>query len=203
MKLVDNKHFENESDELRELLPWYENGTLAEGEREAVRALLATDLEANRQRREWHALREALVDEPTLASDMGLNLQRLRTQIGPRRAVAYLPVSTRWLALAACAIVALGVSTFYAGTRVGPYRTLTSSAPLAVAADAELIRVDVVDGVDAAVLAQLAGDADVRVLSGPSEHGVATLAVPHGHAQQVMARLNADPRLRFVAPVAR
>jgi len=41
------------------------------------------------------------------------------------------------------------------------------------------------------------------VLSGPSEHGVATLAVPHARAQQIIARLSADPRLRFVAPVPR
>jgi len=72
-----------------------------------------------------------------------------------------------------------------------------------VAADADLVRVDVAAGVDAAALLQLAADPQVRVLSAPSEHGVATLAVPHAHAQQIIARLNADPRLRFVAQVPR
>lgn len=191
-------------DALRDLLPWYENGTLSDVERERVRALLATDLEANRQRRELHALRDALVDEPMLAPNMGSNLQRLRAQMGPQRALAYVPMTTRWLAIAATAVVALGAATFYAGTRVGPYQTLTSAAALdPVAADADIIRVDVVAGVDATALAQLAGDPQVRVLDGPSEHGVATLAVPHAHARQVIARLNADPRLRFVAPVPR
>jgi len=191
-------------DALRELLPWHENGTLNDVDRERVRALLATDLEANRQRRELHALREALIDEPTLASDMGSNLQRLRAQMGPSRAVAYMPMTTRWLAIAASAIVTLGAVTFYAGTRVAPYQTLTSTAALEpVAADADLVRVDVAAGVDAAALVQLAGDSQVSVLSGPSEHGVATLAVPHARTQQIIARLSADPRLRFVAQVPR
>jgi len=61
----------------------------------------------------------------------------------------------------------------------------------------------VATGVDAATLSAIAADPDVRVLNGPSEHGVATLAVPHAHARQVLARLSADPRLRFVAAVAR
>ena len=189
---------------LRQLLPWHENGTLNDIERERVRALLATDLEANRQRRELHAIREALVDESTLASDMGSNLQRLRAQMGPTNAIAYMPMTARWLAIAASAIVSLGAVTFYAGTRVGPYQTLTATAASEpVAADADLVRVDVAAGVDAAALLQLAADAQVRVLSGPSEHGVATLAVPHARAQQIIARLSADPRLRFVAPVPR
>jgi len=191
-------------DALRQLLPWHENGTLNDIERERVRALLATDLEANRQRRELHAIREALVDESTLASDMGSNLQRLRAQMGPTNAIAYMPMTARWLAIAASAIVSLGAVTFYAGTRVGPYQTLTATAASEpVAADADLVRVDVAAGVDAAALMQLTGDAQVRVLSGPSEHGVATLAVPHARAQQIIARLSADPRLRFVAPVPR
>lgn len=198
MKTLDTR------DALRELLPWHENGTLNDVDRERVRALLATDLEANRQRRELHALREALIDEPTLASDMGSNLQRLRAQMGPTNAIAYMPMTARWLAIAASAIVTLGAVTFYAGTRVAPYQTLTSTAALEpVAADADLVRVDVAAGVDAAALMQLAGDAQVRVLSGPSEHGVATLAVPHARTQQIIARLSADPRLRFVAQVPR
>ena len=198
MNIIDTR------DAARQLLPWHENGTLNEIERERVRALLATDLEANRQRRELHALREALIDEPTLASDMGSNLQRLRAQMEPSHAIAYMPMTARWLAVAASAIVTLGAVTFYVGTRVGPYQTLTSTAALdPVSADADLVRVDVAPGVDASALVQLAGDAQVRVLNGPSEHGVATLVVPHARTQQVMARLNADPRLRFVAQVPR
>ena len=191
-------------DELRQLLPWYENGTLNDAERDEVRALLATDLETNRQRRDLHALRDALADEPMLAPNMGANLQRLRVQLGARRPVMYLPMNARWLALAASAIFALGIATFYAGTRVGPYRTLTASAPAdSVPADFDLIRVDVVPGVDAALLSSLTGDADVRIVHAPSERGVATLAVPRAHAPQVIARLNADSHLRFVAPVPR
>lgn len=189
---------------LRELLPWHENGTLNDIERERVRGLLATDLEANRQRRELHVLREALIDEPTLASDMGSNLQRLRAQMGPNSAIAYMPMTKRWLAIAASAIVSLGAATFYAGTRVGPYQTLTATATLdPVSADADLVRVDVAPGVDPTVLVQLAGDPQVRVLDGPSAHGVATLVVPRAHTQQIIARLSADPRLRFVAQVPR
>ena len=69
--------------ELRQLLPWYENGTLDEDERDAVHALLATDLEANRQRRELRALHDALADDSTLASNMEVNLRRLRARMSP------------------------------------------------------------------------------------------------------------------------
>ncbi|HZP65486.1 MAG TPA: hypothetical protein VFB32_04195 [Rudaea sp.] len=187
---------------IRELLPWYENGTLPEREREAVRALLATDLEANRQRRELRALREAIVDDTTLATDMAVNLRALQTRLDAP--VGAKPNRLRWFACAAALLLALGGSTFFAGLRVGTYHTLSTPAatPL-VPADFELIRVDVARNVDATLLLSLAGDPQARVLLGPSEHGVATLVVPRDHAAVVMARLNRDPRLRFVAPVPR
>jgi hypothetical protein len=188
--------------EIRQLLPWYENGTLRGDERDAVHELLATDLEGNRQRRELRVLREVLADDPTLATNMVLNLGRLQSRLGPSRIAV--PLTARWLAAAALVILAIGAVTFFAGMRLGSYHTLTApSAAESVPMDAELIRVDVVAGVDAAALLRLAGDPQARVLHGPSEHGVATLAVPRDHAQQITARLSADPRLRFVAPVPR
>ena len=109
-----------------------------------------------------------------------------------------------WLALAVLLILALGVVTFFAGARVGSYHTLSAPEPaFSIPADAELVRVAVVPGIDATALTQLAGDPQVRVLRGPSERGVATLAVPRARAQQIIARLSVDPRLRFVAPVSR
>ena len=188
--------------EIRQLLPWFENGTLRADERDAVRALLATDLEGNRQRRELRVLREVLANDATLATNMALNLGRLQGRLGPSRIAVRL--TTRWLAAAALMVLAVGATTFFAGVRLGSYHTLTAPATAeSVPADAELIRVDVVAGVDAEALVRLAGDPQVRVLHGPSEHGVATLAVPRAHAQQITARLSADPRLRFVAPVPR
>jgi hypothetical protein len=189
---------------LRELLPWYENGTLRPDEREAVRALLATDLEANRQRRELRALREVLSDDPLFASNVAVNLRHLDARLGRSAATPAERTAPRWLALAALLALALGVGTFFAGERAARYETLTAPQPLpATPLDASLLRVDVVPGMDAAELALLAGDPGVRVLRGPSGHGVATLAVPRGHEQQVTARLRADPRLRFIAPVPR
>jgi len=186
--------------ELHQLLPWYENGTLHADENAAVRALLATDLEANRQRRELRALRDTLTDDPTLTTNVTLNWRRLQARMGSSHMITYVPMTTHWLAIAALAFLALGVATFYAGARLGPYHTLTAPDP-SVPADVELVRVDVVASVDAAALARLADDPEVHVLRGPSDHGVATLAVPRAHAQQVIKRLSADPRLRFVAPV--
>jgi len=188
------------NDELRQLLPWYENGTLHGDERDEVHTLLAADLEANRQRRELRAMREAVADDSTLAPNMALNLQRLHARLGARRA---LPIAPRWLALAALLILAFGTAAFFAGMRMGTYHTLTAASGDSVPADFELVRVDVVAGVDAAALARVAGDAQVRVLHEPSQYGVATLAVPRARAPQIMARLSADPRLRFVAPVPR
>src|SRR5258705_8570568 len=101
---------------LRELLPWYENGSLSESEHDSVRALLATDLEANRQRRELRVLREVLSEEPILATNMAQNLRRLHARLGTGPASAAAWFEPRWLALAALLALVVGVTTFFAGT---------------------------------------------------------------------------------------
>jgi len=190
--------------EVLELLPWYENGTLNDAENEAARVLLSTDLDANRQARELRVLRAALADEPILATNMQVNLRRLNARIDPppsRRRPWFAPFA---LAAAALMVVATGIGLFFAGERAGRFHTLTAPAELPpVPADAVLYRVDVAAGVDAAQLAALAGVPGARVLQGPSERGVALLAVPGADAESMLARLHADPRLRFVTAVAR
>lgn len=189
--------------ELIELLPWHENGTLSGAEADAVRELLSTDLEANRQLRELRALRGALADEPIMATNMALNLRRLCARIdppAPRRRPWFNPFA---LAAAALLVVAGGLGIFAAGERAGRYHTLTTPADLpAVAADAVLFRVTVAAGTDAGALTTLAGDG-ARVLQGPDAYGVALLAVPRAGAGDAVARLQADPRLRFITPVPR
>lgn len=185
--------------ELTELLPWYENGTLDDSENEAVRDLLASDLEANRQVRELRALRSALADEPILATNMTMNLRRLYARIDPparARRTWFVP-----LAMAATTLfaIATGFGLFMAGERAGRFHTLTTPAELPpLPSDNVLYRVDVAPGLDAAQLSALAGAPGVRVLQGPSEHGVALLAVPSADSERVLARLRADPRLRFI-----
>lgn len=190
--------------ETLELLPWYENGTLDATEAEAVRELLATDLDANRQARELRALRAALADEPILATNMSMNLRRLHARIDPepRRRPAW--VMPTWFAAAASLLVVAGLGLFMAGERSANYVLLTKpQAVPAVPADYVLYRVDVADGVDAAALAALAGIPEARILQAPSAHGVALLAVPDASSAEVLARLRADPRLRFVTVVPR
>lgn len=191
-------------EELYELLPWQENGTLDGDEREAVRALLANDFEANRQARELRVLHAAVADEPIMATNMAMNLRRLYARLDPPR-----PQRPRWfvplsLAAAAMLMTAGGLGLFMAGERAGRFHTLTAPSELpATPADAVLYRVDVAAGVDAAQLAALTGSAGTRVLQGPSERGVALLAVPAADAGRVLATLRADSRLRFVTPVPR
>jgi hypothetical protein len=191
---------------LYELLPWLENDTLQGAEKEAVRALLASDLEANRQARELRVLQGAVADEPIMSTNMTMNLRRLYARIDPpaprRRPRWFVPVS---MAAAALLTVAGGFGLFKAGERAERFHTLTSSPAesLPVPANSVLFRVDVVAGVDAAQLTQLAGVAGVSVLQGPSERGVALIAVPRADAESVASRLSSDPRLRFVAQVPR
>jgi len=165
--------------------------------------LLACDLDANRQVREIRALRTAIADEPILATNMQMNLRRLYARMDPparRRPVWFMPLS---YAAAALLTVSAGMGIFFAGERAGSYVTLTNPSSLAAPADSVIYRVDVVAGVDAGELAALTGVAGVRVLEGPSERGVATLAVPGADAERVLAKLHADPRLRFVTAVPR
>jgi hypothetical protein len=190
---------------LYELLPWHENDTLEGAEKDAVRALLANDLEANRQARELRVLHGAVADEPIMATNMAMNLRRLYARLdppAPRRPRWFVPVS---MAAAALLMVAGGFGLFMAGERAERFHTLTSppAESFTVPADSVLYRVDVVAGVDAAQLEQLAGAAGVRVLQGPSERGVALIAVPRAEAESVASRLSTDPHLRFVAPVPR
>lgn len=190
--------------ETLELLPWYENGTLDDAEREAVRELLACDLDANRQARELRVLRAALAEEPILATNMAMNLRRLHAAIDPparARPRWFVPVT---LAATAVLAVATGFGLYSAGERAGQFHTLTTPARLpAVAADEVLYRVTVAPGVDAAQLTALAGASGARMLQAPSEHGVALVAAPAADAARVLARLEADPRLRFVTAVER
>lgn len=188
--------------ELHELLPWHVNGTLVGDEREAVRALLASDLEANRQARELKLLRAALADEPIMATNMAMNLRRLNARLDPPRRA-----TPRWfvpLSLAATALLAIagGFALFLAGERAGRFQTLSTPDALVAAPGRTLIRVTVDPGTDAPQLVALAGDRQARVVEGPSAYGVAVLEVPAAEAGPVLARLRADPRLRFVAPVA-
>jgi len=191
-------------EELYELLPWQENGTLEGAEREALRALLASDLEANRQARELRVLHSAVADEPIMATNMAMNLRRLYARLDPprpRRPRWFMPLS---FAAAAMLLVAGGLGLFMAGERAGRYVTLTTPHELpATPADAVLYRVDVAAGVDAAQLAALTGSSGVHVLEGPSERGVALLSVPAADADRVLATLRADSRLRFVTAVPR
>ena len=199
-----HSHERDERQAAREMLPWFENGTLDERENETMRALLASDLEANRQRRELRAMHEALAGDATLGAHQALNLRALHARIDAEDARAARRRKAPLWALAASLLLVAGASLFFAGTRVGEYRTLTSNAPLAaVGEDYELVRVDAAAGVDAAALQRLTGDADARVLVGPSAHGVATLAVPRAHAAAVLAHLRAAPELKFVAEVPR
>ena len=194
----------SQKEDLYELLPWHENGTLDGSDSDAVRALLASDLEANRQVRELRVLRGAVADEPIMATNMAMNLRRLYARLDPPA-----PRRSRWLmplsfAAAASLMVAAGLGLFLAGERAGRFVTLTKPTELpVVSADSVLYRVNVVAGVDAVQLAQLAGAPGVRVLQGPSERGVALIAVPGADAEAVAARLGSDPHLRFVAMVPR
>src|SRR5215475_13147953 len=116
--------------DLYELLPWHENGTLDGDESDALRALLATDLEANRQARELRVLRAAVADEPILATNMTMNLRRLRARIdppAPQRRGWFLPLPAvfagvrgmTFAAVAASLLVVGGLSLYTAGVRQG------------------------------------------------------------------------------------
>jgi hypothetical protein len=204
-----------------DLLPWYSNGTLAEPERNDVRAHLGTCLVCRREL----AFLEQLERGVAGSADLDFTPQRSLGALLPRIAACEAPPARRaWLrvnsaiealralhpALRGTLLVQTALILF-AGLfllraplpdRAPRFETL-SDAPALAAADPGALRLRVVfaPAATAADIETLLRASDARMVDGPSSVGAFAIAVPAEAGADVLERLRADARVRLAEPV--
>ena len=211
------------ADEVAQLLPWFVNGTLSDEDARRVDAHLegceACRMDAADQGRMLELLRAPEQVEFSPQAGLRKLLGRLdkqrAEQAAPSAAVVTKPGwrsagnSVRWL-VAAVVIQGVALSTI-AGLqllhqpsveRAAAYRTLTS-----VRVETASLRVAFVPTTTLAELQDLLRANQLVAIAGPSDAGIFTLGLdPSSTGEQaqavVLARLRADPRVRFAEPLA-
>lgn len=209
-------------DEAGRLLPWFVNGTLSSADASRVAAHLerceTCRLDAAEQGRVFELLQAPEQLEYSPQAGLRRLLGRIDESELEAQAARSAPHSmgaawrssgnaVRWLA-AAVVIQGVALSTIAGvqflrpSTEAGAYRTLTS-----VRVDAASLRVAFVPTVTLAELQDLLRANQLVAVAGPSEAGIFTLALEPSVSGQdvqaaVLARLRADPRVRFAEPLA-
>jgi hypothetical protein len=198
---------------IADLFPWYLNGTLDADERQRV----------DRHIRECSTCREELARERRIYEEMAAapsveympapSLKRLnaaiddqRTEVRPVRA-AVMRRRPRWIALAAASIALAAVAVAFLtanrwGQLHGPnYHTVT--APIAHPHD-EVIRAVFAPTITLLDLQGILAEAQLRIVSGPTEAGVYSLAATSDRATSAsLALLRKHPEVRFAESTER
>lgn len=190
-----------------ELLPWLANGSLSTAERDAVELHVRSCLSCHRELKEQQRLRLAVRAQPTIHLSAQTGYERLTRALGgepllgePRRAR---PVD-RFVRLATLAAAGLAVVAMLLWVVPSPrgnettYETLATEQPL-VAGELDIV---FVHSITAAEMQALLAEIDAGIASGPSEAGRYTIRpndsnVTDAQLDELLARLAADPRIRF------
>jgi hypothetical protein len=212
----------DEHDEVLALLPWRVNGTLGESvtaridEHLRVCAECRRELEAERRlygsiraetssvdhapqasfEKLWSRIEEVERDvprDPAVPHPTAATTGRVAHPASPR-----IPLGPRRWLLAASLLVAFGAGYFAASPE---YRTATSATPPAQSLPAVRAVFDPSTTVEE--LTRILRETRLTIVAGPSDSGVCTLALDPGSAgslESALARLRADPRVRFAEP---
>jgi putative zinc finger protein len=206
-----------------ELLPWYVNGTLPDGEQRTVEAHAARCAPCREEIESCRKLGEALrQEEETAPSPHPARLARLMARLDEagegslaarlRSLAAATPRPVRWAMAAQLAALLLLAGAWVwqsssgaAGAPPALYRTLSDPAPPAPAPVPGAVRVRVVFAEDASerqirdVLLGIGG----QLAAGPSPLGAYTVELPAGRdpLPLVLAHLRSRPEVRFAEPV--
>jgi anti-sigma factor RsiW len=214
------------------LLPWLANGRLAAAQRALVEEHVAACAECAREVARERLMCEALTQPERVTYAPGPSFRKLleridgraaavRTTAGARAAAparrTLRPAVSAWrplgLAWAASVVLVAGLAALTATTwrwSQPLYATYTSSA----ATSAEVLHIAFVPSVSVGEAGQLLHSAGARVVEGPDSVGIfgiapAAPASPDGagarlHQQlsELAQRLRADPRVRWVEPLA-
>jgi anti-sigma factor RsiW len=211
--MSDNHPLENASihEEITLLLPWYVNGTLDDLSRERLEAHVDACPACRNDLSLEQRIFATIDGETAIDYVPGASLKRLQTQLASlqsRVAVPELPQSpgrTPWRALAAASIVAVTVSIsvllverwvqLRPPAAQPPYRTVTVDTPRS---RDEVIRAVFAPNITLVELQTILDEAQLRIISGPSEAGVYSLASNSGKpVRSSLIQLRRHSSVRF------
>jgi anti-sigma factor RsiW len=187
--MTHNRRTENSAEhlEVSALLPWYVNETLAEADRLRVETHAGNCMACREDLAAQQRICEAIEAQPALNYMPVASLKRLQARLDTLAAPAATPPQEQpanrmpwrgWMA-ASIAAVAVAVALFAADRwvleqRLQPsYRTVTSSVPRP---QGEVIRAVFSPTITLVELQTILDEAQLRIVSGPTEAGVYSLA---------------------------
>jgi anti-sigma factor RsiW len=201
------------------LIPWYANETIGEDERRRVEAHLDGCEKCRRELVEQQHLREAMSSDTAVEYMPAASLNRLRARLdgieaaerenpaasrgrigashGRIRAISWQGLMAASVALMAVALSFLAADRFQTRARAGAdYYTVTSSTQRPAG---EVIRAVFAPTATLAELQGMLGDAKLRIVAGPTEAGVYSLAQtdPRGSVSSSLALLRGHAKVRF------
>lgn len=198
-----------------ELLPWYANGTLGDGERRTVEEHAVQcercrkEMEACRQLGE--AVRQTAVEAPTPhPARLSRLMDRLDQAEGPSRPARLIhlltatPKPVRWvLAAQLAALLLLAAAPLWTPPPPPPAEFKTLSDPVAVAAGPQ-VRVVFADGATERQIRGVLLPIGGQLAGGPSPLGVYTIEIPRDRdpLPVVLRHLRSRPEVSFAEPVA-
>src|SRR6185369_6147788 len=203
-----------------DLLPWYANGTLEDGERRAVESHLAACSRCREELSACRGLGELLLEVPEVApAPHPAHLARIMEKIGDHERAAWrspleslrnlltaTPRPVRWALAAQLALVlglSLGFGRLLLHRQVAPvtYRTLSDgpAAPVPVSG----LRVVFAPGATEQEIRDLRLGIRGQIVSGPSSLGVYTVEVPMGPdpLDKVLAHVRKHRQVSLAEPV--
>jgi anti-sigma factor RsiW len=192
-----------------DLLAWYVNGTLEDGERARVEAHLATCPDCREELDLWRAMAPEIAaldvaPVPHPASRRAL-LDRLDVvaRASRSRGPSTWPRPLRWLLIGeTAAVLALAATLASDGERPARYRALAASEASVGTPAGLRLRVVFDERATERDLRALLVPLGAKLVDGPSPLGVYTLELPGGEQPAAaIAALRAQPLLRFVEPV--
>jgi anti-sigma factor RsiW len=184
--MIYEQKLSGEHEEVFELLPWYLNGTLAETERQKVDKHVSVCAACRDHLAREREIYRSISAESSLGY-IPASFSRLQARLDARQSASQQEIPRRrgampWprLAAASIAILALGLLSLVSADRwvqmralPSEYRTVTTSTPRA---PDEVIRAVFSPGVTLVELQAILDEAQLRIISGPTEAGVYSLA---------------------------
>jgi hypothetical protein len=203
-----------EHQEVSALIPWYVNSRLSESERLKVDAHIADCAACRADVLVEQQLFEAIKGAPTVEYMPAASLKRLQERLDGLQSVApvadaapVVRIRSGWpkrvLMAASVAVMAISISLlladrwvqFRAQQAAPKYRTVTSSTPHA---RDEVIRAVFAPTITLIELQAILDEAELRIVSGPSEAGVYSLAAKSNlPVRSSLALLRQHPTVRF------